>query len=91
MLLTLTTTTSPATDLGYLLFKNPARVHRAELSFGCATVFFPEAGMDRCTACLLLEVDPIGMVRRKSVLAYQGEIWFIDRAGITVSLPWACI
>jgi len=66
MLLTITTTATPATDLGYLLHKNPSRVHRVELSFGNATVFYPEAAPSRCTVCLLLEVDPIGLVRRKS-------------------------
>lgn len=66
MLFTITSTTPPATDLGYLLFKNPERVHRFDLSFGRATVFYPEASGERCTMCLLLEVDPIGMVRRKT-------------------------
>jgi 3' terminal RNA ribose 2'-O-methyltransferase Hen1 len=66
MLLTITSTAPPATDLGYLLFKNPGRVHRFDLSFGCATVFYPEASGDRCTVCLLVEVDPIGIVRRKT-------------------------
>jgi hypothetical protein len=66
MLLSITSTLSPATDLGFLLFKNPARVHGFDLSFGKATVFYPEATAERCTVCLLLEVDPIGMVRRKS-------------------------
>ena len=73
MLLTITSTSSPATDLGYLLFKNPARVHGFELSFGKATVFYPEATAERCTVCLLLEVDPIGMVRRKPGLPVTGE------------------
>jgi len=63
MLLTLTSTTAPATDLGYLLAKNPARVQTFELSFGKAHVFYPEATAERCTAALLLEVDPVGLVR----------------------------
>jgi 3' terminal RNA ribose 2'-O-methyltransferase Hen1 len=75
MLLTITSTSSPATDLGYLLFKNPARVHAFELSFGKATVFYPEATPERCTVCLLLEVDPIGMVRRKSGPAGDGGVF----------------
>jgi 3' terminal RNA ribose 2'-O-methyltransferase Hen1 len=66
MLMTITMTATPATDLGYLLHKNPSRVHRVDLSFGQATVFYPEATPSRCTICLLLEVDPIGLVRRKS-------------------------
>jgi hypothetical protein len=65
MLLTLTTTHKPATDLGYLLHKNPAKLHSFELSFGKAHIFYPEATAERCTAALLLDVDPIGLVRGK--------------------------
>ncbi len=65
MLLTLTTTHNPATDLGYPLHKNPAKLHSFELSFGKAHVFYPEATTERCTAALLLDVDPVGLVRGK--------------------------
>ena len=54
---------SPATDLGFLLHKNPGRVQAFELSVGTAHVFYPEATPARCTAALLLEVDPVGLVR----------------------------
>ncbi|WP_420124332.1 3' terminal RNA ribose 2'-O-methyltransferase Hen1 [Nakamurella sp.] len=64
MLLTITTTHRPATDLGHLLFKHPARVQSFPESIGVAHVFYPEATDDRCTAALLLEVDPVGLVRR---------------------------
>ncbi|MCA9691026.1 MAG: 3' terminal RNA ribose 2'-O-methyltransferase Hen1 [Myxococcales bacterium] len=64
MLLTLSTTHAPATELGYLLGKNPARTQSFELSFGRAHVFYPEASDERCTAALLLDVDPVGLVRR---------------------------
>jgi 3' terminal RNA ribose 2'-O-methyltransferase Hen1 len=65
MLLTITTTHWPATDLGYLLHKNPTKVHSFDLSFGKAHVFYPEATAERCTAALLLDVDPVGLVRGK--------------------------
>lgn len=65
MLLTITTTHQPATDLGFLLHKNPSRLQTAELSMGKAHVFYPEATPDRCTAALLLEVDPIALVRNR--------------------------
>ena len=65
MLLTLTTTNQPATDLGFLLRKNPARPQSFRLSFGKAHVFYPEAGNERCTAALLVEVDPVGLVRNR--------------------------
>lgn len=64
MLLTITTTRPPATDLGYLLFKHPDRVQSFPESMGVAHVFYPEATDERCTAALLLEVDPIGLARR---------------------------
>src|SRR5499433_3841598 len=65
MLLTITTTHQPATDLGFLLHKNPSKVHSFELSFGKAHLFYPEATPERCTAALLLDVDPVGLVRGK--------------------------
>jgi hypothetical protein len=64
VLLTVTTTHRPATDLGYLLRKHPERVQSFALPFGQARVFYPEATAARCTAALLLDVDPVGLVRR---------------------------
>jgi 3' terminal RNA ribose 2'-O-methyltransferase Hen1 len=64
MLLTLRTTHRPATDLGFLLAKNPARTQTFQLPFGEALVFYPEAGEAACTAALLLDVDPIALIRR---------------------------
>jgi 3' terminal RNA ribose 2'-O-methyltransferase Hen1 len=63
MLLRITTTHQPATDLGYLLGKHPERLQSFELAYGQAHVFYPEASAERCTACLLLDIDPIGLVR----------------------------
>ena len=63
MLLTITTTRAPATDLGYLLHKHPDRPQSFAVSAGAAHVFYPEAAPERCTAALLLEVDPIALVR----------------------------
>jgi 3' terminal RNA ribose 2'-O-methyltransferase Hen1 len=63
MLLTITSTTPPATDLGHLLHKHPGRVQSFPLAFGQAHVFYPEARQERCTAALLLDVDPVGLVR----------------------------
>jgi 3' terminal RNA ribose 2'-O-methyltransferase Hen1 len=66
MLLTITTTHRPASDLGYLLHKHPDRCQSFDLSFGRVHVFYPEVGAERCSACLLLDVDPVGMVRGKN-------------------------
>lgn len=63
MILTITNTTAPATDLGYLLHKNPARMHSVELTFGQAHVFYPEATGECCTAAVLVDIDPVGLVR----------------------------
>ncbi|MGD0925091.1 MAG: 3' terminal RNA ribose 2'-O-methyltransferase Hen1 [Streptosporangiaceae bacterium] len=63
MLLTITLTEPPATDLGYLLHKHPDRLQSFAVSAGQAHVFYPEAAEERCTAALLLEIDPIGLVR----------------------------
>jgi hypothetical protein len=63
VLLTITTTRAPATDLGYLLHKHPDRAQSFAVAAGQAHVFYPEAAPERCTAAQLLEVDPIGLVR----------------------------
>ncbi len=52
--------------MGYLLHKNPARLQSFELPFGKAHVFYPELGATRSEAALLLDVDPVGLVRRRS-------------------------
>ncbi|GAA3924993.1 3' terminal RNA ribose 2'-O-methyltransferase Hen1 [Actinomadura viridis] len=65
MLLTITTTAPPASDLGFLLHKHPDRVQAFGQSFGTAHVFYPESGEDRCTAALLLDVDPVALVRTR--------------------------
>jgi 3' terminal RNA ribose 2'-O-methyltransferase Hen1 len=72
MLLTLTTTHWPATDLGYLLHKNPTKLQTFELSFGRAHVFYPEATAQRCTVALLLDVDPVGLVRNRKGPSGEG-------------------
>ena len=63
MLLTITTTHRPAGELGFLLHKHPGRCQGYDLSFGRAHVFYPEVSDEGCTACLLLDVDPVGIVR----------------------------
>jgi len=57
-------TERPATDLGFLLHKHPGKAQSFATSHGLAHVFYPEATEQQCTAALLLEVDPIGLVRR---------------------------
>ncbi len=63
MLLTITTTQHPASDLGFLLHKHPDKVQSFDLPFGQAHVYYPEVSDARCTAALMLEIDPVGLVR----------------------------
>jgi 3' terminal RNA ribose 2'-O-methyltransferase Hen1 len=79
MLLTITTTHQPATDLGYLLYKNPAKAQTFELAFGQAHVFYPEATEARCTAALLLDINPVGLVRRDDRSSFALEQYVNDR------------
>src|SRR5215218_5394409 len=79
MLLTLTTTHTPASDLGFLLHKNPAKVQSFALAFGQAHVFYPEATEERCTAALLLDISPVGLVRRDGDSGFALEQYVNDR------------
>lgn len=65
MLLTITTTHSPASDLGFLLMKHPDRCQSFSLSFGNAHVFYPEVNEERCTAALLIDIDAVALVRSR--------------------------
>jgi 3' terminal RNA ribose 2'-O-methyltransferase Hen1 len=80
VLLTLTSTAATASgcasvsaaDIGYLLHKHPDRVQQFDVSVGTAHVFYPEVSDARCTAALLLEVDPIALVRGRKGPASEG-------------------
>lgn len=74
MFLSITTTRKPATDLGFLLHKHPDRFQSAELPFGKAHVFYPQADENVCTAVLLLDIDPVGLVRKD-----RGEGFSLDQ------------
>ncbi len=65
MLLEISTTHTPAGDLGYLLHKHPGRVQTFKLAFGDAHVFYREVTAARCVAALLIDVDPVALVRGK--------------------------
>jgi 3' terminal RNA ribose 2'-O-methyltransferase Hen1 len=85
MLLTITTTSQPATDLGYLLHKNPARCQSFDLFFGKVHVFYPEATAEKCTAALLLDVDPVGLVRGNRPTDFSLGHYVNDRAYVASS------
>lgn len=86
MYLTITTTQRPATDLGYLLHKNPYKAHVFPQSFGKTHVFYTETSTERCTAVLLLDIDPVGLVRRKgSRSEFALEQYVNDRAYVASS------
>jgi 3' terminal RNA ribose 2'-O-methyltransferase Hen1 len=72
VLLTITLTGPHATDLGFLLYKHPARVQAFDVSVGTAHVCYPRATDERCTAALLLEIDPIALVRGSRGAAAEG-------------------
>ncbi|MDX9973160.1 MAG: 3' terminal RNA ribose 2'-O-methyltransferase Hen1 [FCB group bacterium] len=63
MMLSITNRRAPATDLGYLLHKNPARLQQVDIAAGKAYVFYPCATDDCCTAVLMLDLDPVALVR----------------------------
>jgi len=85
MLLTVTTEYQPATDLGYLLHKHPGRAQSFELPFGKAEVFYPEASPERCTAALVLNIDPISLKRRRTG-GFELEQYVNDRPYVASSL-----
>jgi 3' terminal RNA ribose 2'-O-methyltransferase Hen1 len=85
MLLTITSTAAPATDLGYLLHKHPDKVQATDLSFGKVHLFYPEATAARCTAALLLDVDPVALSRGRPEADTPLEPYVNDRPYVVSS------
>ncbi len=89
MLLTITTTHRPATDLGYLLHKNPAKAQTFDLSVGVAHVFYPEATEERCTIALLLDINPVTLARtsrRASLRQYVNDRPYVASSFLSSAL-----
>ena len=86
MLLTIRASHQPATDLGFLLHKHPEHVHTREFPFGSATVFYPEANTDGCTAAVVIDVDPVAMVRGRGGKSGAEDQYVNDRPYVASSL-----
>lgn len=91
MLLTITTTRYPAGDLSYLLHKHPSKVQQVEISAGVAHIFYTEVSDERCTAALLLDIDPIGLVRKAGGGDFALEQYVNDRPYVASSFMSAAI
>ncbi|WP_044205291.1 3' terminal RNA ribose 2'-O-methyltransferase Hen1 [Flammeovirga sp. OC4] len=72
MLLNITTTHQPASVLGFMLHKHPDKLQTVKLSIGKAHVFYPESSEEKTTVSLLLDIDPIDMVRGGRNLSGKG-------------------
>ncbi|WP_194397335.1 3' terminal RNA ribose 2'-O-methyltransferase Hen1 [Microbacterium atlanticum] len=90
-----TVTLEPARDsgidasvLGFLVHKHPGKVQMFSAPVGDIHVFNPEATSDRCTVAVLLEVDPIGLVRNKRFRGDAGvlEHYVNDRPYVASSM-----
>jgi 3' terminal RNA ribose 2'-O-methyltransferase Hen1 len=79
VLLTLTTTHRPATELGFLLHKHPERAQSFPVAAGTAHVFYPAATADECTAALLIDIDPVELVRGRHDRAFTLNQYVNDR------------
>ncbi|MDX1979308.1 MAG: 3' terminal RNA ribose 2'-O-methyltransferase Hen1 [Bryobacteraceae bacterium] len=85
--MTITSTAQQATDLGYLLHKNPANLHTLELPFGKAHVFYSCATSERTTACLVVDVNPVELVRGARQLEdYVNDRPYAASSYLTVAL-----
>lgn len=89
MLLTITTTHRPATDLGFLLHKNPAKAQSFDLSVGKAHVFYPEATQERCTVALIIDINPVTLARtsrRASLRQYVNDRAYVASSFMSTAL-----
>lgn len=94
MQLTISTTHQPATDLGYLLHKNPSAVHETTLGFGTARVFYPAASAMYTAAVVQVDIDPVALVRDRkgplgnnfSLAQYVNDRPYVSSSFLSVAL-----
>lgn len=91
MLLTITNSRYPATDLSFLLHKHPAKVQSVEVMNGKAHVFYPEAGDEKCTCSILLDMDPVGLVRNSDGNSFALDQYVNDRPYVASSFMSSAI
>jgi len=91
MLLTITNSRYPATDLGFLLHKHPGKVQSVEVVNGKAHVFYPEASDERCTCAILLDMDPVGLVRNSDGNPFALDQYVNDRPYVASSFMASAI
>lgn len=96
MILTISTTHTPATDLSFLLHKHPDRLQAVDLSAGKAHIFYSEVSEDKCTVALLLDIDPIGLIRHEhhraeafSLAGYVNDRPYVASSFLSVALAKA--
>jgi 3' terminal RNA ribose 2'-O-methyltransferase Hen1 len=71
--LTITASTG-GSDLGYLLHKNPSKLHSFDLAFGKAHVFYLQLSENRAQVVHLLDIDPIDLVRGRRDSSGEGAL-----------------
>jgi 3' terminal RNA ribose 2'-O-methyltransferase Hen1 len=86
VLLTISTTMPSAADLGYLVHKHPDKAQEFSLPVGTAHVVWPEVSDARSTVALLLEVDPIALVRGRKDDSFSLAQYVNDRPYATSSM-----
>lgn len=85
MLLSISVCQDQAEDLSFLLHKHPDRFQSFDMSFGKAHVFYSRVSREQVTACLLLDVDPVGMAKKNRGQAGQLDGYVNDRPYVTSS------
>ena len=65
MLISLTARGNDAADVSFLLHKHPDRFQSFDMSYGTCHAFYSQADPNRCTFCLVLDVDPVQMTKGK--------------------------
>lgn len=89
LILTITTTHKPATDLGYLLVKHPDKCRIVDFPFGKASVFFSEATKEKCTAVVYLDIDPVRLTRHpgeRNLFDYVNDRPYVTSSFMSVAL-----
>lgn len=88
MILTITYEKQNASDLGYLLHKNPYRPQSVDISKGKAYIFYPEISDTSCTVSMVLDINSVNLVRKSknSIFDYVNDRPYTSSSFLSVAI-----
>lgn len=86
MILNISTLDNPADELGYLLYKHPAKFQSFKLNYCTAHCFYAQVSQERTTFCLLLDTDPMALNKNLALQNFVNDRPYVASSLMSVAI-----